>query len=736
MWPFINKSEQSKVKTPTILQMEAAECGAASLSIILAYYGLWVPLEKMRQDCGVNRDGVSAKNIIMAARNYGCTGAGYKWSAEMLRQSDYPLLIHWEFNHFLVLEGIVGDKVYLNDPAVGHRIVAFQDFVTSYTGIALQIRPGEGFVKSGSKYNIAAVIARKLLADKWSTVFVLIVCACLVVPGLASPVFGQIFLDDILTGKHVDWMSNLILAIIVTFIIQSILVWLRAWCLTKWQTKLTLSDSARFLWHVLQLPMEFFQQRFAVEVASRVSFNESVASVLSGSAATAVLDFLIALFYLLLLLQYNVSLTVIGLSFSLLGVFLFFFIRSKLLEMSMKVQQDAGKEYGVVMNGLMMIETLKANGNEAEFFNKWAGYRTKVLEGGQKITLYNTTMQMLPLLLSGINTALIMTVGGFAIMDGLMTAGIFIAFQNLMGNFQTPFNNLLNLADTLQTTEMQMKRLDDVLRYEKDTLNYPDVQPQSIGRARLYGDICLQNLCFGYSTLHAPLVENFNMHLQPGDWVALVGASGSGKSTISKIVTGIYQEWRGQVLFDGILRSQIPREVICNSVSSVDQDIFLLSGTIEENITLFDKSIRSGDVIRAAQDACIHDDILALSGGYEALVGEGGFNFSGGQRQRLEIARALAINPSILVLDEATSALDPLTEQQVITNIRRRGCTCIVVAHRLSTIRDCDEIIVIDKGRIVERGTHIEMVSAAGPYQKLIASQDANTASVKGGDAI
>lgn len=733
MWAFIGKTKSIIAKTPTILQMEAVECGAASLSIILAYYGQWVPLEKVRQDCGVNRDGVSASNIVKAARGRGCNAKGYKWPADMLKKAEFPLLVHWEFNHFVVLEGIENDKVFLNDPAVGHRTLSFKEFAGSYTGVALEIRPGDNFDKTGSKYNVVSVIGKKLLEDKLSTLFIVIVCACLIIPGLATPVFGQVFLDDILTGKHKDWAFNLMLAIFVTVIVTSILTGLRVWCLTKWQTKLTLADSSRFFWHVLHLPMEFFQQRFGAEVASRVSFNETVASVLTGSAATAALDFLVAVFYLILLFQYNVTLTLIGIFFSMISVVLFLFMRDKLLEMSMKVQQDTGKECGIAMNGLLMIETIKANGNEEEFFTKWAGYRTKVLAGTQKITLYNTTMQMLPILLGGINTALIMTVGSFAIMDGLMTAGIFMAFQNLMGNFQTPVNNLLNLAGTLQTTEMQMKRLDDVMRYKKDKLNYPDTKPKEIGRTRLYGEICLKDLKFGYSPLHEPLFKDFQMHISPGNWVALVGGSGSGKSTLAKIITGIYKQWGGEVLFDGIARADIPREVICNSVAAVDQDIFLLSGTIEENITLFDRSIRHGDVVRAAQDACIHDDILNIEGGYEAKVGEGGFNFSGGQRQRLEIARALAVNPSILVLDEATSALDPLTEQAVMDNIRRRGCSCIIVAHRLSTIRDCDEIIVIDHGSIVERGTHDEMIKACGPYQKLLADRDG--AGVKGGDS-
>lgn len=721
---FFTKKAGKRVKTPTLLQMEAAECGAASLCIILSYYGLWLPLEKLRQECGVNRDGVSASNIVKAARRLGCRALGYKWPARKLREARFPLLIHWEFNHFVVLEGIVGDDVYLNDPAVGHRKLAFADFCSSYTGIALDIRPDEGFVRAGEKYNIVKVVAQKLGRDKWSVLFIILVCLFLLVPQLASPVFSQVFLDDVLTGKHKDWMFNLMLLMLGMFVIETLLVWLRCWCLTKWQARLALADSSRFFWHILRLPMEFFQQRFSSEVASRVAFNDSVAGVLAGPAATAVLDFFIALFYLALLLHYNVTLTVIGVGFSMIGVALFFAIRGRLLEMSMKMQQDAGKEYGIAMNGLQMMETLKANGSEDEFFAKWAGYRSKVLASSQKITLYNMSMQMLPLLLSGVNTALIMTIGGFSIMEGAMTAGIFVAFQNLMGNFQTPFNSLLGLADSLQTTEMQMKRLDDVMRYERDKLNYPERQEQKElagGRSRLWGEVELKNISFGYSALHPPLFERFNMHLQPGAWVALVGGSGSGKSTLAKIVTGIYQEWGGEVLFDGQPRSQIPREVICNSVAAVDQDIFLLSGTIEENLTLFDNSIRRSDVVRAAQDACIHEDILQLEGAYDYKVGEGGFNFSGGQRQRLEIARALAVNPSVLVLDEATSALDPLTEQQVMENIRRRGCTCIVVAHRLSTIRDCDEIIVIDHGCVVERGTHREMLAAGGHYARLIA---------------
>ena len=716
----IFSGDGARIKVPTILQMEATECGAASLSMIFAHYELWLPLEKLRQECGVNRDGSKASCVIRAARNRNCTANGYKWKPDRLREvGKFPLIIHWEFNHFVVLEGIKGDTVYLNDPAMGRRTVKWEEFRTSYTGVALHIVPNENFKPEGRRYNIFKAVAEKLAQDKWSVLFILLLNLGMIIPGLASPVFSQIFLDDILTRKHPDWMFNFCLAMTVSFIVCGVMTWLQAVILTRWQRKLTLADSSSFFWHLLRLPMQFFNQRYAAEVASRVNFNESIAGVLSGPAATAVLNLFVAIFYLLLLLQYNVTLTIIGVFFSSIDIIIFFALRRHLTDLQMKIQQDAGKGYGVTMNGLMMIETIKANGNEADFFAKWAGYKAKVLSASQDAALWQMTATIIPTLLGGINGALIMTLGGFSIMDGAMTAGMFMAFQNLMGSFQAPVNALLGLGSTLQSTEMQMQRLDDVRRYEIDDLNCRD-EEISENVERLSGELELREIDFGYSPLEKPLLNKFSLHIEPGHWVAVVGASGSGKSTVAKIVTGIYEEWRGEVRFDGKLRREIPRSAIVNSVAAVDQDIFQITGTVTENLTLFDSSIEKAEVIRAAQDACIHEDILQLDKGYDSEVSEGGLNFSGGQRQRLEIARALAINPSLLILDEATSALDPMTEQVVLENIRRRGCSCLIVAHRLSTIRDCDEIIVLEGGNVVERGTHREMIQHDGAYRRLI----------------
>jgi len=727
----IFNSGGQRVKVPTILQMEATECGAASLAMVLAHYGLWIPLEKLRAECGVNRDGSKASCVIRAARNRNCEADGYRWTLndilELLPQNPFPLIIHWEFNHFVVLEGIAKGKAYLNDPAMGRRTVPLEEFRTSYTGVSLYIEPGKDFKKEGHRYNVFKDIFRKLLEDKWAALFILILELCAIIPGLAGPVMSQIFLDDILTRKHPDWMVNFCMAMVASFVISGIIAWLRAVVLTKWQRKLTLSDSSGYFWHLLKLPMQFFHQRYAAEVAGRVGFNESIAGVLSGPAATAALDLFVAIFYLLLLLQYNVILTLIGVAFCSVEIILFFAMRRHLTDLNMRIQQDAGKAYGVAMNGLRMIETIKANGDESDFFTKWAGYQTKVLSASQETTLWAMSVKMLPTLLSGINGALIMTFGGFSIMEGAMTAGMFMAFQHLMGSFQAPVNALVGLGATLQTTEMQMQRLNDVRRYEVDSLNFPPDEEQgekTFPADRLSGDLQLIDVSFGYSPLEKPLLEHFNLHAEPGSWIAVVGASGSGKSTLAKIVTGLYEEWNGTLALDGVPRRKLPRKVILSSLAAVDQDIFLISGTISENIALFDNTVRKSDIVQAAKDACIHDDILKLDGGYEAQVAEGGVNFSGGQRQRLEIARALAVNPSVLVLDEATSALDPITEKQVLKNIRHRGCTCLIVAHRLSTIRDCDEIIVLERGKVVERGVHREMIMHDGPYRRLIEERE------------
>ena len=722
---------KERVKVPTVLQMEATECGAASLAMILAYYGRWLPLELLRQECGVTRDGSNADNLLKAARRQGCVAKAFAGRSEVLRKKEFPLILFWEFNHFLVLEGFQGDTVFLNDPAMGRRTVPWDEFITSYTGVYMKITPDENFKPEGEPYSIVKTVAAKLREDKWALIFLMVLGLCMIIPGLAVPVMSQIFIDDVFSLKHADWIVKLLIAMFGTMILLGIMTAMRAAVLTYWQKKLTIADSSGFFWHVLRMPVAFFQQRYAADIASRIQFNESTAEVLSNQAATALLDLLVALFYLLLLFQYSVPLTLIGISISVVDIFVFLYMRRRQTDLIMRIQQDASKAYGVLMSGLMMVESIKANGSEGDLFAKWAGYAAKASVATQEMKLWTMKVKLLPLLLGGLNSALIMTVGGFSIMEGIMTAGIYMAFNNLIAKFHEPVQKLLSLGNVLQNTEMQMRRLDDVRRYKTDSLNYPDEnQTVSFTGNRLSGELTLKDVSFGYSPLDPPLIEHFDLHLEPGRWAAVVGSSGSGKSTLAKLVAGLYEEWSGEILFDGVKRREIPRPVIVNSLATVDQDVFQISGTVRQNISMFDKSVPSADIVQAAQDACIHDDIIQLQGGYDAEVAEGGLNFSGGQRQRLEIARALAFNPSLLILDEATSAIDPMTEQKCLENIRRRGCTCLIVAHRLSTIREADEIIVLERGKVAERGTHRELISHDGPYRRLIEERDQQEADV------
>jgi len=486
---------------------------------------------------------------------------------------------------------------------------------------------------------------------------------------------------------------------------------------------MVIGQSSSFLSHVLQLPVEFFQQRYVGEIATRVQFNESVCTFVTGELATIVIDFGVAIFYLLLLFSYNVKLTIIGLLFTTINVTIVYFTFRWFSEQQQNVQQTVGKLYGLTAAGITTIETLKANGNEQDFFSKWTSYNTNLLNKTQKMEYYNLFITLVPTLLAGINSAAVMAVGGFEIMDGFMTLGIFIAFQNLMSNFQSPINKIVGMMQKIQQTQSQLLKLNDVYAYPVDEFHFSEQPKQDIGKTKLSGCFEMQLVNFGYSRVEGPLIKKFNLKVDSGHRVAIVGGSGSGKSTIAKLAAGLYQPWSGKILFDQIDHALIQREVLANSFALVEQDIFLFEGTVAENISLFDSSVSRNDIMRAAKDACIHRDISMLNGAYDAWVEEGGYNFSGGQRQRLEIARSLAGNPSLMIFDEATSALDPVTERDIMTNIRRRGCACIIVAHRLSTIRDCDEIIVLDKGRVVQRGNHESLIAIDGPYRRLIADE-------------
>lgn len=717
-------SNTRRAKTPTVLQMEAVECGSAALAIVMGYYGKVVSLEELREACGVSRDGSKASNVVKAARTYGFIAQGYTKEPADLKSFKMPLIVFWNFNHFLVVEGFKKGLVYLNDPASGPRTVTDEEFDLAFTGVLLAIEPGPDFKPSGEARSLLASLKSRLPLSEPALAYLILAGLAMVIPGLVMPVFTKIFIDDYLIGHMDTWVRPLLIGMGVTTLIQGALTWLQGYYLARFHAKLAISTSSKFFWHVLRLPVVFYSQRSAGDISSRVAINDHVASLLTGDLATTVLSVVVIIFYAALMFSYDVTLTLVGIVIAALNVVFLRYISKKRKDTNQKLSNDGGKLSGISMTGLQMMETLKASGMESDFFTKWSGYQTKVMNGEQEMGSTGVLLGGVPAFLTTLNTLIILSLGGLRVMDGYLTMGMLVAFQSLMSSFIGPVNQLVSLGAKIQEMQGDMNRLDDVLKYPCDTQIEVDLASDDLSQytPRLEGHVEFRNVTFGYSKLAEPLIENFNLILRPGERVALVGPSGCGKSTISKLAMGLYEPWSGEILFDGQPRASHSRRTLINSISMVSQEISMFEGSISDNLSMWDSTITEKQLIKAATDACIHNVIATRQGGYKSKMQEGGGNFSGGQKQRFEIARSLAINPRILVLDEATSALDPITEMQVDDNMRRRGCTCLMVAHRLSSIRDCDEIIVLSKGKVVQRGTHEQMRNAEGLYATLMRS--------------
>ena len=711
----------NRIKTPTILQMEALECGAASLGIILSYFGKYVPLEKLRLDCGVSRNGSTASNLTKAARNYGLEVKAYKKEPAQLINMPLPMIVFWNFYHFLVVEGFGKDKVYLNDPASGPRVVDMKTFDASFTGVIMTFKPGPDFQPGGEKPKFLPILLKWLKGYRKSLLFLFLVGLALIIPGLIIPIFSKIFVDQILIRQSQSWIIPLLLGIGLTTALRALLSWLQQYSLIRFEMSLSLKNSTRFLWHVLHLPMSFHTQRPAGDITMRVNINDQVAALLSGQLGNTLLNLFMIVFYAILMFYYSVSMSIVVIVMSLINILALRYISRKRVDSNQKLLQDTGKLFGLSSAGLQMIESIKATASESDFFSKWAGYQTRLLNIQQKLGLLTQSLQVVPIFLTMMSTLIILFMGSEYIMAGTMTVGTFVAFQSLMASFNQPIVSLVNLGSSLQDVRGGLIRIEDVYNYPADISENLSEEPALNGKTiKLQGYVELKDITFGYSPLDAPLISDFSLKLTPGSRVAIVGRSGCGKSTLANLVSGLYDPWKGEMLLDGKNKKEIPRKTLNNSIAMVDQNLFLFEGTVKDNISFWDQTIAEKDVIQSAKDACIHEDIAARPGAYESTVEENGRNFSGGQRQRIEIARALATKPSILILDEATSALDAKTEQLIDINIRKKGCTCLIIAHRLSTIRDCDEIIVMDRGKIVQRGTHDELIGQQGLYNTLI----------------
>lgn len=710
-------------KVPVILQLEALECGAASLAMVMAYYNKWIPLEQVRIDCGVSRDGSNAKNILIAARNYKMTAKGYRYEPDSLKaKGKFPCIIHWNFNHFVVLNGFKRNKAVLNDPARGIVEVSMEEFDRSFTGICIMLEPTEGFIPDGRKKSIRNFVSKKLKGTGSAMVFTALVSFLTGILGIVNPVFSRVFMDKLMPGLNPTWIYPFFLFLIVFAVLQIILSGMEAVYSLKIQGKLAIKANAQYMWHVLRMPMEFFAQRRAGDIAARKSTNAGIAGTLVNTLAPTVLNSIMMFLYLVVMLRYSVILTMIGISGMAVNMVVNQYISNRRVNISRVQMRDEAKLFSASAAGIEMIETIKASGAENGFFNNWSGYQASANTQNVKALKLNQYYGLILQMVSSVVNTIILGLGLYFIIQGEFSAGMLFAFQTMLSAFMAPVMELANAGATIREMRTNMERIEDVMEYPAD-VEYQEENSKNISYDKLTGKVELRNVTFGYSRLAPPLIENFSMTLEVGQKVAFVGGSGCGKSTLAKLISGLYKPWSGEILFDGKPISEINRNIFTGSVAVVDQDITLFEDSIANNIKMWDSAIEDYEMIMASRDASLHEDIMHRDGGYQYKMMEGGKDFSGGQRQRMEIARVLAQDPTIMIMDEATSALDAKTEYEVVKAIQDRGITCIVIAHRLSTIRDCDEIIVMEHGRITERGKHEELMELHEKYEELIMSE-------------
>lgn len=712
-------------KTPFVMQLEALECGAACLSMIMAYYGKWVPLEKVRSDCGVSRDGSNAANVVKAAKNYGLEASAYRMEPEDLENSGmFPCIVHWEFNHFIVVNGFTRKGVSVNDPGRGPIVMTRDQFDKGFTGVVLFFKPGEKFERGGSKRSIFEFASSRLKGTGPAVLFVLLTTIISALIGVMQPSFARMFLDKILGKASWFYARPFFRLLIIVGILQIVVGWIGAVYSLRFNGKLAVEGSTSFMWKILHLPMDFFSQRMAGDIMIRQNTNATISSVLVNTVAPLALDTIMMVFYLVIMARYSPALACVGVVTVIINVFTSTYISKKRINVSRIQMRDEGKLYSATVSGVAMVETLKATGSEDGFFKRWAGYQANSNLMKVKFAKIEAYLGSLPAFFLDFANIIVVGLGIYFAMTGSFTLGMIVAFQSYLRAFLEPAASLTAAGQTVMEMRTQMERVVDVLEYPDDSIfDASKNEDKEQSYEKLSGNVEIEHVTFGYSPLSKPLINDFSLSIKAGGRVAFVGNSGCGKSTIAKLISGINKPWEGSISFDGCPITDIDRNVFTGSVAVVDQDIILFEDTISNNIKMWDESIEDFEVIMAARDAQIHDDIMAREGGYSRKLAENGADLSGGQRQRLEIARVLAQDPTIIILDEATSALDAKTEYEVVNAIKDRGITCIVVAHRLSTIRDCDEIIVLDNGTVVERGTHDELMALGGYYTNLVADE-------------
>lgn len=714
----------NRVRTPTIIQMQNVECGAAALAIILGYYKLFVPLAELRVICGVTRDGTSIKDIANAAETFGLKTEGRTYEMEDLDKIPLPCIVYWNFNHYLVFEGMDKNFIYVNDPAGGPKRVTREVFDEGFTGYVLTFTPTENFQPRGKPDNFLNLLVRRLKGFYKPILFLSICETCLLLPCFFIPISTQFFYDQVLATSNAQ-AGYLLIGLVLAVLLVTVLLYLFTYnMIQKLFTKMTITSTTSFFWHILKLPLLFFSQRSTGEIAWRYTLNEIVSSVLSSQFIYLGINILLLVFYLSTIFLFSGPIGLLALVLGVLNVLMFFLINRSRKDAFTAMQQEYGKTVGYAYSLLRSIEGIKSAGNEMTSFGILSGYYAKMTNASFNMQFKTLILTMFPEVSLQFGRTALLAIGALQILDGELTVGMLISLQSFFFYFMTPINKLMNVSSQLQTMFIDIKRLNDVMDNTPETLlERPKCIENGASLENLKGYVEFIDVSFGFSKTEGPRIKNINLKLEPGKRIGLVGPVSSGKTTIARLAAGLYRPWTGQILYDGKPIEEIPNEVFRSSISFIDSSLFFFEETIKNNLTFWDELVSEEDLTKSCKDACIHDVIMKRSKGYENVICEGGTVFSGGQRQRMEIARGLAKNPTVLITDEVSSALDYKTEAMISLNLRTRGCASIIIAQRLATVKDCDEIIVLNKGEIVQRGTHQELMLQGGYYKDSILAE-------------
>ena len=714
-------ADRKYVKVPIVMQLETLECGAACLSMILAYHGKWLPLERVRMDCGVSRDGSNAKNIVKAAQNYGLKAKAYKLEPEDLKKGSFPCIIHWNFNHFVVLCGFKGNNAVINDPARGKVIVSESELDEAFTGVCLCFEPDADFEKGGKPRSVFSYAVRKMSKSKASALLIIISSAIISILGIINLAMSRTFIDTFLAGNNKTLLMPFVIFLAVLGFLQIIVLGIKEVSLHRIDGRFAAIGTCEFMWKILHMPIDFFMQRTSGDIQLRMKSNAEIAKNIVTTLAPLVLDALMMVLYLAIMLKYSLILTLVGIISVFVNLLLCSYVSEKRANIMRVMLRDKGRLATSTISGIEMIETIRVTGGENGFFERWSGDQAKVNTEENNYVRIDYKIGILPELIYSLTEIIVFITGILFVIKGDFTPGLLLAFQGFLSAFMKPSKKILLAVSLLQELRCDIERVEDVMEYKQDGIYKDEVKTDKYNK--LSGNIELKNVTYGHSNLEKPFINDFSMTVKPGQKIAIVGMSGCGKSTIAKLISGLFEPWEGEILFDGQKISEIDRAIFTGSVAVVDQDIILFEDTIANNIKLWDESIEDFEMIMAARDAQIHNDIMNRLGGYNYRICEDAKDFSGGQKQCMEIARVLAQDPTIIILDEATSALDAKTEHDVVKAISDRGVTCVVIAHRLSTIRDCDMIIVMENGCIKEQGTHDELYAKGGLYSALISNE-------------